>query len=211
MAARRPEFITFTGADDSTDVGDMIRLSALYPIEWGILFNPKRQGKVPRFPGSAAVKGFTGCGLRLAAHLCGSHAEAAMTARPLDLPVEIAAFGRIQINHRAPDPVRIAAFQESVGIRCIAQTRSSEFPALSVIDWLFDRSGGRGATPASWPSYPGRWVGFAGGMRPDTVLSIIETIAADGPYWIDMESGVRTGDRFDIALCHAVCAAVHGR
>jgi hypothetical protein len=29
-------------------------------------------------------------------------------------------------------------------------------------------------------------------------------------YWIDMESGVRTGGWLDVAKCEAVCRAVYG-
>ena len=53
---RKPEFITFTGADDHTDVRDMVALSKLYPIEWGILFSISRQGTDPRYPGGEAAR-----------------------------------------------------------------------------------------------------------------------------------------------------------
>jgi phosphoribosylanthranilate isomerase len=42
--------------------------------------------------------------------------------------------------------------------------------------------------------------GFAGGIGPDNVKRVIREISAkvDAPFWIDMESGVRTDDRFDL-------------
>lgn len=46
----QPLFITFTGVDEHTDLRGMIALSAQYPIEWGVLFSPKRQGCETRYP-----------------------------------------------------------------------------------------------------------------------------------------------------------------
>jgi phosphoribosylanthranilate isomerase len=80
------------------------------------------------------------------------------------------------------------------------------FPDDDTVDWLFDRSGGL------WPPHPGgdRLVGYAGGIGPDNVADVLEQIGATGPYWIDMESGVRTDDRFDLGKCRRVCEAVYG-
>lgn len=209
-----PTFITFTGADDHTDVREMIALSKDYPIEWGILFSPSRQGTDPRYPGGEAQSRFAWSGLRLAAHLCGDYSRAIIEDRLDDIvkqiPVDLGIFKRIQVNHRAPDSIRINTFRKGWGPRCIAQTRAAEFPNDTSIDWLFDASGGRGVAPAKWPTYPGRHVGYAGGIGPDNVLAVIDQIAARGPYWIDMESGVRTDDRFDIGLCRRVCEAIYG-
>ena len=45
MAPRPPLFVTLTGAD----IARMAELSARYPVEWGVLFAPERQG-AGRFP-----------------------------------------------------------------------------------------------------------------------------------------------------------------
>jgi phosphoribosylanthranilate isomerase len=126
------------------------------------------------------------------------------------LPLNLEGFTRIQVNHRSPDPIRLYGLQREKGKDCIAQTRSSHFPDDEEIDWLFDTSGGTGKVPASWPKYPGRFVGYAGGINPANVRDIIDQIDASGPYWIDMENGVRTNDRFDLDLCRQVCEAVYG-
>jgi phosphoribosylanthranilate isomerase len=95
-------------------------------------------------------------------------------------------------------------------MRCIAQCRAA-FPDDTSVDWLFDASSGRGIAPAAWPAHPGRRVGYAGGIKPDNVLDVIRAgVGAAGPYWIDMESGVRTDDRFDLTKCRQVCEAVYG-
>lgn len=64
---------------------------------------------------------------------------------------------------------------------------------------LFDRSGGAGILPDSWPMAPDKpWAayGYAGGLGPENVDEQIKAIefAAAGPYWIDMERRVRTDD-----------------
>jgi hypothetical protein len=209
---RRPDFITFTGADDHTDVGEMIALSRAYPIEWGILFSPTRQGKDPRYPDGPAQSRFAWSGLRLAAHLCGGWSREVMAGRPLTaVPVDLGIFARIQVNTAAPDIARLRDLQDGWGSRCIAQHRDAErFPADTSVDWLYDASGGRGLQPPAWPAHPGRLAGYAGGIRPDNVCETLDRIRAVGPYWIDMESGVRTEDRFDLALCRRVCEAVYG-
>lgn len=209
--SRKPEFITFTGADDHTDVQDMLALSRLYPIEWGILFSPVRQGREPRYPGDEAVSRYTWATdvMRMSAHLCGAHTRAIMAGEDIKAPADFGYFKRIQINHANPDPRRINEFRRGWGPRCIAQTRG-DFPRNTSIDWLFDASGGRGIEPASWPRHPGHLAGYAGGIKPGNVLAVIAAIDAPGPYWIDMESGVRTDDWFDLNLCRQVCELVYG-
>lgn len=202
---RRPDLITFTGADARTDIGRMAVLSARYPIEWGILFSPTRQGGDNRYPNDLALASIVVSGMRLAAHLCGGYGRAVMdTVRPCILFLDD--FQRIQVNHRNPIPESMIATLGAENV--IAQTRG-EFPDDDRVEWLFDRSGGRGAEPDFWPSYPGRYVGYAGGIGPDNVLGVIDKIAADGPYWIDMETKVRTDDWFDLGLCERVCQLVY--
>jgi hypothetical protein len=207
---RAPEFITFTGADDCTDVEGMVALAARYPIEWGVLFSPKRQGVEPRYP--LRPERFAHRGLRLAAHLCGGHARNALETPPFHLlPITLEVFERVQINHPAPETWATRAFQAWAQRPTIIQARTERafHGGDSEILWLFDRSGGTGTLPDSWPRHPGRLVGYAGGIGPENVLEVLDAIGATGPYWIDMESGVRTGDRFDLELCRRVCEAVY--
>lgn len=211
--ASNPKFITFTGADDHTDIDEMSTLSGKYPIEWGILFSPSRQGIDPRYPGGAAQSRLLWSGMRLSAHLCGAYALSIMDTGSLNglhIPVDLGIFKRIQVNHRAPNPARINTFRKGWGPRCIAQCRGLKFPDDTSVDWLHDVSGGTGKQPELIPEYPGHLVGYAGGIGPNNVLSVIQRIDADGPYWIDMESNVRTNDRFDLRLCQLVCEAVYG-
>lgn len=216
MTIRIPEFITFTGLDARTDLARCGELSRRYSIEWGVLFSRSRQGNEPRYPDAATLTRIINDGpCRIAAHLCGAYAREIMAGESPSprLPVDLMCFGRNQINHGQPDAMKVAQFvRGDCGARGIAQCRGDEFPAYSGIDWLFDRSGGEGKAPDIWPRHPGggRLVGFAGGIGPGNVLNALNRIDSTDPYWIDMESGVRTDDWLDLAKVEAVCRAVYG-
>lgn len=213
---RKPDFITFTGLDARTDLQRAADLAQRYPVEWAVLFSPKRQGLEPRYPDGetqarilwnrvmASSRG-------VAAHLCGEHSRRVMLRQKLDVPVDLGHFRRVQVNHQHPDATDITCLQRGWGCTCIAQTRGA-FPDDDRISWLFDRSGGTGTPPEFWPRHPGggRLVGFAGGIGPDNVLEVLARIDSDGPYWIDMETGIRTDDWLDLDKCEAVCRAVYG-
>jgi hypothetical protein len=210
----KPEFITFTGADDHTDVAGMRELAAAYPIEWGILFSPKRQG-TGRYPTRAKVLDFTGKGLRLSGHLCGGDARQVIgygTSNWDGLLFDH--FERAQINTADPkvQPTSIERWSDDLALRAILQCRSI-FPKIRAVDVLFDASGGRGILATDWPYAPlEQFVGYAGGLNPDNVAAAVEVISQRAVrYWIDMETGVRDDqDRFDLAKCRAVCEAVYG-
>lgn len=211
----KPEFITFTGADEWTSIDGMVALARRYPIEWGILFSPKRQGTDPRYPAGDAISRLLHTGLRNSAHICGSYSGAIMDGAPIAsvFPIDLGWFTRVQINHAEPDPAKLLQYRhDGRKLSVIAQARGDTFPDDNTVDWLFDRSGGAGAAPATWPAHPGngRLVGYAGGISPDNIRGVMSVLGQiEGRYWIDMESGVRTDDRFDLAKCRAVCEAVY--
>lgn len=215
----KPQFITFTGVDTYTSFEGMEELSAIYPIEWGVLFSPSRQGIEHRYPGPTAVRKLIKHNergnLRLAAHLCGDHSRRIMKHDlPEGLPVALDEFERIQVNHVDPIPSAIADFANHYIARVVTQSRSLDWPAQwSGFDYLFDRSGGRGEVPTAWPANPGhnRLVGYAGGISPETITGVMSVLGQmNGLYWIDMETGVRTDDVLDLKKCRAVCEAVFG-
>ena len=81
------------------------------------------------------------------------------------------------------------------------------------IAMLLDKSGGQGIdTPIGAPAYaPKVHLGFAGGINPDNVIDKMREITRlhVGRFWIDMESGVRTDDRFDLDKVEDVCKKVY--
>jgi len=219
----KPHFITFTGADDRTQVADMLGLANAYPVEFGVLFSPKLTG-TPRYPSADWVSSLVATSadrLHLSAHICGDYTRELLdTGTIRDLaPLLASVFGRIQINTSDPRALRqlekISAFGESLNVEVILQSRDPlHFPRYSKVHWLFDASGGRGIQPERWPvDVTGRLVGFAGGLRSSNVLAAVEVIGSETrSFWIDMETGVRSsGDQFNIKECARVCELVYGQ
>jgi hypothetical protein len=223
--------VTLTGADDDTDIDDLLDLSKDFPfVEWGILLSMSRVG-TPRYPtsrwGHEAVDRFEAHGIaNLSGHLCDKWARDLLAGATGCLDelhtdeLHTPAFRRIQINGFDPkDPVHVENVIRLVAdydAQVILQTRSkddlprslvlaAEFKHLHV---LYDPSGGRGAVQdaGSWPeSFLGVYMGFAGGIGPDNVGDVLDDIGdRPEPFWIDMESALRTDDRFDIDKCRKV-------
>lgn len=219
MTFQAPAFIAFTGVDHAAAKADLVALSARYPIEWGMLVDDEQQENA-LFP-SALVRArlLSGEPLRWAAHICGSRARSIASTPPevTEQPM-LTGFQRIQINHSftGSDDTHIAnssLFGRRHAVRTVLQC-SVGFPADMRVDWLFDTSFGKGAKPIAWPALPvqGPFCGFSGGLHPDNVREVLESIAAPAGavYWIDMESGIRSGGWLDLAKCEAVCRAVYG-
>lgn len=215
----KPEFITFTGADENTSFQGMAELSEKYPIEWGVLLSPKQQG-AGRYPHLTFVFQLSVAArrhrLRLAAHVCGQHSRDVLEIGRTSIDGLLTGFERVQVNidagpDKAPNAREWAA---KWGLTAIVQSRG-EFPSPSNgVEWLFDASGGRGIAPPVWPRAPfGVRSGYAGGLNPGNVGPAVATIGdRAGRYWIDMETGVRdSSDRFSLDKCRAVCEAVYGR
>jgi len=212
-----PSFIAFTGVDRLDLLPDMRRLSARYPIEWGVLVDPDQEDK-PLFPATAVrAELLAAPGLRWAAHICGAGARE-IVAAPRDTAVAVTGVQRVQVNHsfQGSAPGQVAAARDygrRLGVRPVLQCAGA-FPDETGVDWLYDVSFGTGVKPDRWPGLPvdGPFCGYSGGIGPATVAETLARIAApDGAlYWIDMESGVRTEGAFDLAKCEAVCRAVYG-
>lgn len=212
----KPEFITFTGVDAFSDLDELERLSHKYPIEWGILFSPKRQGIENRYPPIPKVRELVTslAHLQFSAHLCGGDAREVIEDGASRHDALIRQwFQRSQINTADPkvQPSLIAQWADRQEVRAILQCRGT-FPLSSPVDVLFDTSGGRGREPSVWPKpSPGVFCGYAGGLNPDNAARIVSALPVDGPYWIDMESGVRdSADVFDLGKVRKVCEAVYG-
>src|ERR1700677_3370230 len=148
MAPRPPLFVTLTGADDGVDIARMADLSARYPVEWGVLFAPERQS-AGRFPSLEFVaKLIERGGMPLSAHLCGGYAREVISRGACDELAGLFAgnFDRAQINtsERGVEADRVRRFTDAMGMRgAILQCRG-DFPDDPRVDWLFDKSGGRG-------------------------------------------------------------------
>lgn len=206
----KPTFVTLTGIDKETNLDAVARLAARYPVEFGVLISPARTGVDNRYPTVDVIERFFDRGLPLALHVCGGFSKAIMEGERPDMGVDPARFRRVQINHMTPNVDRVAEFAVYYGVRGIAQWRESVFPADDRVDWLYDTSGGRGMQPMTWPAYPHRFVGYAGGISENNITTIIDTIGAADNYWLDMESSLRTVDKFDDAVVERVLRLVYG-
>ena len=199
---------------------ELLALSRDFPIEWGILLHPTEQG-VGRFPAIANIQSVLALDLKFSAHLCGGYARDVVRgdSLPDTLVCLLDRFRRIQINtaKRGVAPDAIAGFAARFGARGILQCRDFDhFPKNTDVDWLFDRSGGKGLLAERWP-VPGPaadFVGYSGGLGPDTVGPALTAIALQHPehvpFWIDMEGAIRTDDVFDLSKCRRVCEVVFG-
>ena len=217
--------ITFTGIDEHTDIKMLCAIQKKFPfVEWGVLasYNWKENGF--RYPNPKFLDWLRDKGLNLSLHCCGKvahHGALGMWSNinknllngNLDL------FQRAQLNvvNREDNPLYVSYSIEPLN-EVIIQQRSAEdmdlykttmrtmrmtpdkYHNFSV---LLDASGGRGIdTPINIPiGLEDAKIGFAGGINPGNVREKLLYILNQpnvGDFWIDMESGVRTDDWFDI-------------
>lgn len=212
------QHITFTGIDAKTDFKALREIQERYPIvEFGVLTSYHWFENGNRYLDPALVKNLRGQGLNLALHICGSAAHDAAIGRwnkirnlTLD---NMFIFNRVQINvaNRKDNPQRLASTYNT-RTELIVQQRPDDTCLYENSCWigsdedggvsmLLDGSGGLGIdTPiVLYPS--NRKIGYAGGINPDNVadkLTFLMENVQTGDFWIDMESGVRTDDWFDI-------------
>lgn len=221
MTVCKPRFVTFTGVDDQTDLEEMCRLSRAYPIEWAVLFSPKRQA-TGRYPSLAFIEQLAsyrvgGQGpLSLSAHLCGSDARTVLaTGESAHDSLLRGRFSRAQLNtvDLHVDIARVADWGRSVGVTPILQCRGP-FPTHAGVQSLFDTSGGRGLKPEAWPPAhrEGEFVGYAGGLGPHNIgEAAVQIGRVATSFWLDLETGARDEhDRFSLAKCRAVCEILFG-
>ena len=222
------QHITFTGIDAKTDIKALTEIQCEFPIaEFGVLTSYHWNENGNRYLDPALVKNLRGQGLNLALHICGSAAHDAALGKwkyidetifAPSVPIGIELFKRVQLNlagHKDnPDYCWIPLI---IGQELIVQQRAESelplfentlkkwkanpFPHRDTISALLDSSGGRGIdSPLRvWPS-SGK-IGYAGGINAGNVADKLTFLMENeqvGDFWIDMESGVRTDDWFDI-------------
>lgn len=211
-----PTFIAFTGVDSAELIGGMRDLARHYPIEWGVLIDDAKADDVLFADPDLRAKLLASSSLRYAAHVCGEQASKIANS-PNEVALELDRFQRVQVNHgfegSSPEQIEnCVRFGRMRTVRIMLQCLDI-FPADARLDWLFDTSFGTGRTPAHWPALPnpqGALCGYSGGINAQNVREVLMNISAPKgrQYFIDMESGVRTEGRFDLAKCEAVCRAV---
>ena len=219
--------ITFTGVDDETDFNRLVSIQQRYPkVEFGVLVSRKWFENGKRYLSPFKAKELRG-GLRLSAHLCGSIARDVLKTGGFsntdDFPEIIDIFSRVQLNvsnydepenmspYILPGPLQEIIIQQAFNHNTFMLCRIASGDCISI---LLDESGGKGIeAPFRMPSYLHNvHVGFAGGINPDNVVAKVQEITSlphVNRFWIDMESGVRTNDRFDLDKVEQVCELVY--
>jgi phosphoribosylanthranilate isomerase len=196
----KPDFITFTGVDDYTSIDRMKFLSKKYPIEWGILTG---WSMPERMPSKNTIKKLLKEDMNFSLHLCGKDAKS-FKEGSFKVPKE---FKRIQVNGKIKDLKDLEEKSLLINKKIIIQQK--DWNNETKLMQLFDTSGGRGLRSKTFPLHPGYFVGYSGGIGPDNVLEILKEINSSGKYWIDMETNIRTNDRFDLDKVELVCKLVY--
>jgi phosphoribosylanthranilate isomerase len=225
--------VTITGADDSTDISQLVDLSAEFQfVEWAILVSKRQEGS-SRFPSRAWIDRFaitaTNNNLKVATHICGRWVRELFCGELawIDLPASVEVSQRVQINiHAEPHVSTVAMFSNLLargektfifqwdGVNDHLAFAAREYGLESAA--LFDTSGGAGVLPSEGWRAPSVTVscGFAGGLGPTNIEDQVKLISSACPpdysTWVDMERRVRTDDdsRLDMSRVRKVLEAV---
>lgn len=205
------EKITISGADDQVEVSQLVDLSEEFSfVEWGILLSRSCEGTA-RYPSQKWIRDAAVARLNLSGHLCGSWLREFVQGDcsfQQERPGMIDLFQCVQLNFGGarlrPHPVFLEWLQ-SHAKEYIFQMDGINDHLLDMaigakVSPLWDRSGGKGISPASWPRpFPKRSNGYAGGIGPGNLWEVLGNLARvihpDTHVWLDMESNVR--DRQD--------------
>ena len=211
--------VTFSGIDQKTKVQDLKRLYEKYPfVEFVFLYshhaNRKNQG---RYPSTVILKGYKKAGLPMAVHLCGKIAhdlvhdnDWSVVYKELDGYMDL--FERVQLN--IPKTKR---FSRKLTIpedkQIIIQLHEGTedlfncYKHLPNVVGFQDASGGRGIAETEWMLPETEPFGYAGGINPENVVEVVQELneICETDFWIDMETGIRTDDKFDVKKCEEIC------
>jgi len=157
----------------------------------------------------------------LGSELCGAFGRIQLNFDAQQLPLAVltglVAGWRGGRWHRADGAPLSLITQHNEGNRQVhelfAESGSSEMHYPAFYSVLFDASGGRGLQALAWPARPqGLSCGYAGGISEHNIADHLRSLAATEPealpVWFDIESGVRSGERFDLDKVGKVIEAV---
>ncbi len=204
--------ISIAGADESVEPEQILELSKEFPfVEWGILWSMSRT-RSPRYPGSEwtmdlAVLATRNPELSLCHHYCGQVSKEFQIG---EIPHALTVFRRIQINGFVPEQAQsmpsidqeiILQCRDDLANHCLDYVKARGSGKFSL---LLDNSGGNGEVRDQWPSIKRLPFGYAGGIGPENVQIALQKAKENGASWIDMESGVRTNNEFDLGKVRSV-------
>jgi hypothetical protein len=213
--------VTISGADDKVSVDELLRLQRQFPfVEWGILISKKRMGE-SRYPTLQWIKSLP-YELRLSIHLCGEIVREFVN-KPTPEILDYANgdhWERTQLNFSfkedkdymdnlfavsiaaAAMPSKAIVLAYNKGSKRNIDTFIKKIPSLPEnVHFLYDSSGGRGSIIRAFQKPLINYTGYAGGISPENISMMCEGISDcqwQDRVWIDMETGVRTDDQFDL-------------
>ncbi len=211
--------LAIAGADDKVDQSQLVGLSAEFPfIEWSILLSKNKEGS-QRYPCPEWVAEFAKNDLPLSAHFCGWWARQVLEEKNFELIKELPeSFKRVQLNYNFKNSAgyslhSLVEFMATYPSRSvILQLNQSNTPVLRQlvqdekltpnIHFLYDASGGYGKVIERIEgTIDNQYTGYAGGLNPENIEQICQMITDDAEQvetYVDLESGVRTDNEFDL-------------
>lgn len=211
--------VTVTGADDTVDPLELVRLADRYPfVEFGILLSFGSKG-LARFPSDKWLEELRHVtserpDIKLSGHICGRWVKMVYSGVwPVELihTVGMINFKRYQLNTHAVLHVPYVK-----GLLYLIEERTKyvdeiifQYDGVNMegfeacvahrlkVSGLYDLSHGAGILPKVWPrGIPGCKMGYAGGLRAENVgnqLGVIEALMGETERsWIDAETHLRT-------------------
>lgn len=221
------ELISFVGVDTQTNLDEIMAWRSHIPCEFSVLFSDSKSvGSYTRYPSYKFCKDFLDMDptQRIhSLHLCGSVIdrylkqeddimELCHNAMRIQLNLNIAKYSDYE---KLSDDIlavttkythRIILQQNKTKAKFMECFLSKPGPKVSLLQ---DSSGGFGREITQVnPPHEHHVSGYAGGIKPENVVRIVDLIEKNNPnnrpYYIDMESGVRTDNIFSLEKCRQV-------
>lgn len=225
--------VTISGADNLVSKDEMLYTQQAFPfVEWGILVSTKRMGTA-RYPTLEWIKNLHP-ELNISFHLCGDICRDFVNGGGewfrLSRKNDIRNYSRLQLNFSFKEDkdwienlvdlasIAVAIHRDEKSL-ILAYNKGSKKNLDAFIEgipsaphnihYLYDSSGGRGTQITSFKKPLINYTGYAGGINPENVFDICDTLSNmewEQDIWIDMETGVRTNDKFDMQKVNDVLA-----
>lgn len=222
--------ISMIGIDEKTDLDELEKLQAMDErVEFGVIVSQNWAENGNRYADPDFLNRLKGRKLNLSVHLCGAVARTALINdwQPVFdlLGDNLSLFRRAQLNIKEstpkhlkelvldiPKPLQEVIIQQRAAYDCGLFYRwMLAHPDDRSLSVLLDGSGGKGMESEIIPLVGVPKVGYAGGINPDNVYGktqkLCESVIVQD-FWVDMESGVRTDDWFDVDKAYAVILRV---
>ena len=221
--------VSFIGIDKKTDIDRLLRIAEKYPdVEFGFLCSASMTNtdQNNRYPKLVLLQKLKNKKINLSLHVCGKLARTVCQTGNFEEVKKFVGsyfdmFDRIQLNVVGSRFKTLIT--DTCGKQIVIQTNLSEPKSKATYEafreanidnivFLSDNSGGKGLE-VDFDYFEGLdYQGFDGGLKPENILDRKEEIDIlwEKDYWLDMESGVRTDDWFDLDKVEDICKKVFG-